>query len=295
MRKLTICLFLIATSAFGQQEPQVTQFWNALTYYNPATGGYEFDHEAYAVVRDQWSNLTGNPSTQMLSYTAKLKKISSAVGGSYLHENIGLTDNHKAKFTYAYYLRLGRKSYLSFGLAAGVNYLKNSDKIIFLNPPNVNFYTPSYGFTADIGIAYRWRGLDVGISATQFPQSKYANGYRDAVHLFAHLGYDLQLSRLVKFRTQFFYKTDFNFSTIDLNMLLKFKDKVYVGVTNRLYNAWAIMAGWDIKGKFRVSYAYDMTFSKLNNGVIGATHEIGLGFMLKKRIQHLNIPTSIYF
>lgn len=282
MKKLLTSALLFASCAMAQQEPQFTQFWNALPYFNPATGAREYDHEAYVNVRDQWTKAYGNPSTQLLSYSTKLKGINSSVGGSYLHEDIGFTINHKAKFTYAYHLRLGRKSTLSLGVAAGVNYLKNSDEIIWLYPPSSSFYAPSYGFTADFGVAYTWRGLDVGVSLTQLPQTKYTNGYRDALHFFGYLGYDIQLSRLFKLRPQLFYKSDMNFQSLDLNMMAYYKNKIYTGVTFRNGDCWGFFAGWDIKERFRVSYAYDMWFSKLNNGIVGGTHEIGLGFLFKK-------------
>jgi type IX secretion system PorP/SprF family membrane protein len=301
MRKLLTAVLLFASGAFAQEEPQFTQFWNAQTYFNPATGGKDYDHEAYAVVREQWTNLSGNPSTQLVTYTAKLKGINSAVGGSYLHDNIGFSNFHKVKANYAYHLQLARKTSLSFGLAAGVQYMKNST--VFFPEPSVDssFWSPSTRFTADFGLAFRWRKLDIGVSATQLPQSKYANGYRDALHLFGFAGYDIQISAKGRYkpafivRPQVFLKTDFNFYALDFNLLFKYSD-LYAGFTLRSGDCIGLMAGWDIKGKFRVSYAYDMWYSKLNNGVFGSTHEIGLGFMFKKRVKSSpNIKSSDAF
>ncbi len=291
--KLLIGAIFICSSAMAQQEPQFTQFWNALPYFNPATGAREYDHEAYAVVRDQWANVYGNPSTQLLTYTTKLNGIHSSVGGSYMHENIGFSTFHKAKATYAYQLRLGRRTHLSFGLAAGIQYMKNST--VFYPEPAVDstFWAPSTRFTADFGVAFRWRKLDIGLSVTQVPQSKYANGYRDALHLFGFAGYDIKFISNYKtplvVRPQVFLKTDFNFYSLDFNLLFKYRD-LYTGFTLRSNDCIGLMAGWDIKGKFRLSYAYDMSFSKLNNGVFGSTHEIGLGFMFKKRVKQMNRP-----
>jgi type IX secretion system PorP/SprF family membrane protein len=301
MMKLLIGAIFICSSAMAQQEPQFTQFWNTLSYVNPAAGAREYDHEAYAVVRDQWTNVYGNPSTQLLTYTTKLNGIHSSVGGSYMHENIGFSTFHKAKATYAYQLRLSRRTHLSFGLAAGIQYMKNST--VYFPEPLVDstFWSPSTRFTADFGLVFRWRKLDIGLSVTQVPQSKYANGYRDALHLFGFAGTDIKISANSKYkpglivRPQVFLKTDFNFYSLDFNLLFKYDD-FYAGVTLRSNDCVGLMAGWDIKGKFRVSYAYDMSFSKLNNGVFGSTHEIGLGFMFKKRVKSFpNIKSPVGF
>jgi type IX secretion system PorP/SprF family membrane protein len=147
---------------------------------------------------------------------------------------------------------------------------------------------------ADFGVAFHRKRFDVGLSLTQLPQSRYANGFKDETHLFAFAGYTFQLTRKFSIRPQVFYRTDFIFNSLDLGALFRYKEW-YVGAVYRSSDALGIIAGWDIKNRFRVTYSYDMWFSKLNNSVLGSTHEIGLGFMLKKRIQHLNIPSSVNF
>lgn len=292
--KILIGVLCIGSTAMAQQEPQFTQFWNTLSYVNPAAGVNENTCEAFVVARNQWNKIAGNPNTQLVTYTNRLKKISNAVGGSYIHENIGFSTFHKVKATYAYQFRLGRRTFLTCGLAAGVQYMKNSG--VFVTGPGIDptldsFMVPSTRFTADFGLAFRWRKLDLGLSATQIPQRKYANGYRDALHLFGYVGYDISLGSISNYkpgfvlRPQVFLKTDLNFYTLDYNVLLKYNNTFYAGFTFRSTDSYSLMAGWDVqvkKVKFRVSYAYDMWFSKLNNGVVGGTHEIGLGFLFKK-------------
>lgn len=294
MMKILIGALCICSTAMAQQEPQFTQFWNTLSYVNPAGGVNENTCEANVVVRNQWNKIAGNPNTQLVTYTNRLKKISNAVGGSYMHENIGFSTFHKVKATYAYQFRLGRRTFLTCGLAAGFQYMKNSGVFVtgpVIDPILDSFMVPSTRFTADFGLAFRWRKLDLGLSATQIPQRIYANGYRDALHLFGYVGYDISLVSISKYkpgfvlRPQVFLKTDLNFYTVDFNVLLKYNNTFYAGLTFRTTDSYSLMAGWDVqvkKVKFRVSYAYDMWFSKLNNGVVGGTHEIGLGFMFKK-------------
>ncbi|MEN9400927.1 MAG: hypothetical protein RL632_2030 [Bacteroidota bacterium] len=289
MRKLTICLFLIATSAFGQQEPLFTQFWNSLTYFNPATGGQQNKMEAYALGRTQWTNINGHPSTLLGTYMTQVKSSNHSVGGSFMHDNIGYLRSEILKATYAYHLNLGNYSTLSFGASAGLKYLKVSDKIIFFDPPSPSFYQGSYRFLADFGVAFHRRRFDVGLSLTQLPRSTYANGFKDQTHLFAFAGYTLRVTRKFSIRPQAFYRSDFTFNSLDLGALFRYKDW-YVGAVYRSSDALGIIAGWDIKNRFRVNYSYDMWFSKLNNSVLGSTHEIGLGYMLSKRARPLKVP-----
>jgi type IX secretion system PorP/SprF family membrane protein len=283
MRKLTICLLLTATSAFGQQEPLFTQFWNSLTYFNPATGAQQNKMEAYALGRTQWTNINGHPSTLLGTFMTQVKSSRHSIGGSFMHDNIGYMRSEILKASYAYHLKLGAHSTLSFGASAGVKYLKVSDKIIFLYPPSPSFYLGSYRFVADFGVAFHRKKLDAGLSLTQLPRSSYANGFSDQTHLFAFAGYTFQLTRNFSIRPQAFYRSDFNFNSLDLGALFRYKDW-YVGATYRSRDALGIIAGWDIKNRFRVTYSYDMWFSKLNNGVLGSTHEIGLGFLLKSNV-----------
>jgi type IX secretion system PorP/SprF family membrane protein len=301
MRKLLTAVLLSASSATAQQEPQFTQFWNTLTYFNPAVGHKGYTHEANIVARNQWNKIVGNPNTQLATYTNHLSKISSFVGGSYMHDKIGFSTFHKVKATYAYELRLGRRTFLTCGMAAGFQYMKNSG--VFVTGPGIDpildsFMAPSTRFTADFGLAFRWRELYMGISATQIPQSKYANGYRDAVHVFGFAGYDISLSAKSRYRPGFvlrpqvFLKTDLTFYTVDYNVLLTYADFLNLGFSYRTTNSYSIMAGWDIhsrKGIFRLSYAYDMFFSKLSNGIFGPTHEIGLGYKFKERPKNIRI------
>ena len=124
MNKLTIQLFsyvlfffTFVKTANAQQEPLITQFWNAQNYFNPATAGVKLKHEAAFIARDQWAKLNNNPLSQLASYAVRLQKTHSGIGVNYVHETIGFSKTNKLKFNYAYHLKLKNEGIISFGLS----------------------------------------------------------------------------------------------------------------------------------------------------------------------------------
>ena len=95
-----------------------------------------------------------------------------------------------------------------------------------------------------------------------------------------HYKINLGKKKNLEIRPQFIYRTDFSFSSFDLNLLATYKDKYWAGFTYRNRDSFAFMMGWDIKKKFRVGYSVDIFPASLTNGSI-RSHEFNLGFFLK--------------
>lgn len=81
----------------------------------------------------------------------------------------------------------------------------------------------------------------VEFSTTQFNQQRYKNGFRDSPN--------------------YFYNVQYGF-----------------GRFNRDY--YHLNAEFRIKNTYKISYAYETSISKLNNGVVGDSHEIGLSLCI---------------
>lgn len=283
-------LLLIAFSSMelnAQQEPQFTQFWNAKNYFNPATSGLNYKHQANLLARWQWLGVNGAPDTQLASYSLKLNKIHGGIGVNYMHNKIGFSETNKVKLGYAYHLEFKNEGILSLGIAGGIQHMKYSPSWV---PPTTSGDSslPSAfsdaQFTSDFGIAYAKNRFNVGMSVTQLNEARYSGNnstYQDARHYFLFADYTFGKEEGFQFVPQLFLRSDLNFASIDMNVLLKYKSMYYIGLTIRSRDAIGFIGGVDIKRKYRISYSYDLTVSKLNNGISNGSHEIVLGLRLK--------------
>lgn len=282
---LILLITLSSLEINAQQEPQFTQFWNTKNYFNPATAGLNYKYQATLLANDQWKEYYGDPQTQLVSYSMKIDKLLGGIGANYLHYNIGFSEINKVKLNYSYQMVFDNEGVLSFGLAAGIQHYKQTPIWLIPEPyPNYPGAFSDAQFTSDFGMAYSKDRLNVGLSVTQLNEARYTgnnNIHQDARHYFFFADYAFGNSEKFQIVPQLFYKTDASFQTLEINTLLKYKSTYFIGASYRNRDAFAFMAGWDIKQKFRVSYSYDVTVSKLNNGVSGGTHEFALGLLLK--------------
>lgn len=273
-------------SMYSQQESQFTQFWNAKNYFNPATSGLNYKHQAYAIARRQRNNLYGQPETQLASYSMKADKLYGGIGVNYQRETIWFSTSNKVKLNYAYHLKLKNERILSIGLAAGLNTFKFDLKGFVTEPAIDSNLFPSFSdtkFTADLGFAYSQKGFNIGLSTTQINEAVHGTKYTytETRHYFLFADYTFGNEEGFQMISQLLVKTDLNYDAIDINAMLKYKSKYYFGLTYRNRDVVGFIAGWDIQKKYRIGYSYDMTMSKLNNNFTGGSHEFVLGFLLK--------------
>ena len=295
MNKLTIqlvtCLlfyFTFVNTTNAQQEPIITQFWNAQNYFNPATAGVKLKHEAAFIARNQWAKLNNNPLSQLASYAVRLKKIHGGIGVNYVHETIGFSKINKLKFIYAYHLKLKNEGIISFGLSAGVKIFTYKPEwvqpVLPSDPAAAVAFTDSK-LTTDLGLVYSKNRTTFGISATQLNAPRFSGNssltFQDVRHYYAFANHTFGKEDKLQFTPQVLYRTDLNFNSLDVNLLISYKSSSYIGITFRNKDAIAGIIGYDFRQKYRISFSYDVTRSKLNNGVSGGSYEFVLGYRLK--------------
>jgi len=280
---LSLSFLLFVGQTLSQQESIFTQFWNTKQQFNPAFTGLELRHEAHAIGRWQWNGVNAAPDNQLLSYAAKINKWNSGLGLTYLHEKIGFIELNQVKANYSYNLIFNENHSLSFGVSGGFNLLKIEAYWIpptTSNDPMLPQNETSFGFTPDLGIAYKFKRLKTGFSVTQLVDSRSTSNYTEARHYYLFANYSFGNEEKFQILPQVLLRTDLVKLSADINALMSYQNKYWLGLTWRTSDAICFTAGYTLLKKFNLSYSYDLTINKLSSISTGS-HEIHLGFTLR--------------
>jgi type IX secretion system PorP/SprF family membrane protein len=301
MKKLLIITaLLVSTTSFGQ-DPTFTQFYANPLYLNPALAGSYGCSRFASNYRNEWPNLSSNYVTYSVSWDSYFNNISGGVGVLATHDQqgSGTISTTMLGLIYSYHLKLGRKWKLQFGArAAWYQKSLDWDKLTF-----GDMIDPRRGFIYSTGDVPRGgsRGFfDASGGFVFFNKNFFAGG---AFHhantpnesmivgnselpwrATLHMGAEIQLGRKSKYSNgtsimpNVIYQYQNGFQELSIGTYVKYS-AFTMGVWYRNRDAFIITAGINT-GRFKLGYSYDVTVSKLNNGVTRGSHEISLGVNL---------------
>ncbi|MEO8732770.1 MAG: PorP/SprF family type IX secretion system membrane protein, partial [Flavobacteriales bacterium] len=123
MKRLYISLFVIGFLGLRAlaQDPQLSQFYAAPLYLNPALTGSTFQDRIGLNYRLQWPAIGPGYRTYALSYDHHSRATNSGIGGYVMHDqagSFGLAFTQMA-LSYSYEARLDRKRAIRGGLRVG--------------------------------------------------------------------------------------------------------------------------------------------------------------------------------
>jgi type IX secretion system PorP/SprF family membrane protein len=96
-----------------------------------------------------------------------------------------------------------------------------------------------------------------------------------------HGGYDLEINPEVILRPSLLVKYNpKDAAQIDLNAMLKYKEKVWIGLGYRNENTFTGMLQCQLNYQIRMAYAYDFNTGELGKYLNGS-HEIGLNYIFR--------------
>lgn len=245
-----------------------------------------------------WSNAltafpeqTGNPMDRNYMQNYMSSPSHHGMGGTAVLDKTGPVKRLDANVTYAYHLQLSNNFNLSAGVAAGISSISlDVNALTFdtpydpaLNRALINQVKPDLS----IGLWLYGARMFAGISVQQILPQKLSftgeNSYnlgKEVPHYFATAGYkffvDEEISAIPSVMVKYVSPAPVS---VDLNMKLAFKDKVWLGGSYRKDDSFSAMAGFNIGKMVNLTYSYDFSTSALNQ-VSNGSHEIVLGLML---------------
>ncbi len=294
---LSTIALLTLTKAWGQQDPQFTQFLFNRMYLNPAYTGINPDWmEATAIYRTQWLGYEptfddgGAPTTQLVSFQMPLTKYNLGVGAYIMNDQLGPLRNFEANLSIAYHIQINSFSTLSFGIRGGIyNQSLDFSVLRFVDqddPLNIggqqNQSTSDYGF----GIYYNSPTYFGGVSFNHLQESEFTFGQDSsftslAMHTNVVVGRVIDVSPSVELTVSALMKSDLNSYSFEGTTQGTFNDKILVGVSLRELEAFAVTSGiyFMEDNRLRLSYSFDYTL-EARNAKEATSHELVLTYRM---------------
>ena len=293
MKKLILSTaFLFAGFwGFSQQDAQFTQnMFNKLAV-NPGSAGHNGGFCATLLTRTQWIGFDGRPQTHQFSGDAKFGR--HGVGLTIAQDQLGIERSFAVKGTYAFHLSLGPGK-LGIGLDIGMvsksftnNFVAIDDYTLDPSIPNAN--TSAKSFDAGFGLFYEIENtMYVGISTLHLPESAFeetadaggagALDFQQTRHYYIMAGYEKDISGGSQkwiLKPSVLAKTDASSAQLDINALVVYNNLAWGGVSYRLQDAIAVLAGVNVPDYgqgtgLKIGLAYDITTSALGDQTSGS-------------------------
>ncbi|MBI1838646.1 MAG: type IX secretion system membrane protein PorP/SprF [Flavobacteriia bacterium] len=295
-----LMLLIIGKGAFAQ-DLEFTQFYASPIYLNPAFAGSHGCPRFTAIHRDQWTNISGSYISTAASYDQYFKNISGGIGILASNDIQAKTINTSTiNFIYSYHVNLNRKWTLMFGAkATWCQKFLDWDKLTFgdqIDPFRGFIFSTgdkkrggSRGFfDVSSGIVLFNKIFNIGFAANHLatPNQSMILGensklpMRFTAHASANIpvGAQSKYSNSTTIMPSIIWSYHDGFYQMNVGTYIKFSNFT-MGAWYRSKDAFILTFGINT-GKFKLGYSYDVTASRLNNGVSGGAHEISLGLNL---------------
>jgi type IX secretion system PorP/SprF family membrane protein len=297
-KKKQILLLLIVLigglKAMAQQDAMYTQYMNQLLSINPAYAGAKGVTSASLIVREQWVTWPGHPKTQTLFIHSPINT-EMGLGLSIINDKISITNDKGAVKTqqffgdYSYTITYPGEKYLSLGLKAGFSFFSADLSNLYLGSDGtydpafepVDFkFLPNFG----VGVYFSSPKYYLGLSFPKLITNKLTKSVstqtvtREEVNAFFMGGYVFDVNRILKFKPYFMLRVTPNAPiSADVTAQFVLVEKLWVGATYRIGNAFGLMLQVQVTQQLKIGYAYDLTTNELGAYNSG-THEILINY-----------------
>ena len=311
-RIIYILTILLTTAGVSAQDLQLTQFYAAPLYLNPAFSGANSDSRVATSFRNQWAALPGTYKSFLISYDHYLHEYKSGLGGIIISDKSGTQglSNNMIGLSYAYDYRIHRLWSASIGIRGGYCWRSlDYDRLLFgdqiaRNSPTslqapffekVRFLDMSVG--ALVYSSMEWFGITfnhINRPDESFLNNESSMPVKGSIHGGMNFpvgkgGGDGRLDEKPVISPAFQYRFQKKFDQLDIGMYLKMP-QYFAGIWYRglpgfkaykpgysNHDCIALLLGFVYKKNLTIGYSYDFTVSKLG-AATGGSHEISMSY-----------------
>lgn len=304
-----VCLFL-TINIQAQQEAQYTQFMFNKLAFNPAYAG-NAGFPCFSVLhRSQWAGLEGAPRSQVLNFHMPFKNEPVGIGMTILHDKVGPANQWSYQLKYSYGIPLA-KGKLSIGLQGSMkrhrvdfsstNAIQSGDGLLLENPASKIFPNFGVGFYFQNDKYFLGASLPniLGADLSFYEGIETRKDFsRETPHYYFMGGLILESGSYTKFKPSMLIKyTQHAPVSIDLNTMVIFFDKFWLGMTYRMGGDKSASMGESLDAivqvqlskSVRAGISYDYSLSKIRHYNSG-TYEIVLDYCIRKNDQVMTNP-----
>ncbi|MBL0741435.1 PorP/SprF family type IX secretion system membrane protein [Chryseolinea lacunae] len=283
-------LVVFAPQAMAQQKVQFSQYMFNTLVINPAYAGADEALSLTLIHRSQWNGLEGAPTTQTLSGHTLFKKKHFGVGATIVNDKIGVHRNLSILSDYAYHLQVGKTSFLSMGLQAGIHNTRADYASLMggvTNDPKLNSASISQTFfDFGAGVYFRSSRLHVGLSAPELVPERISFNDTVSVRLsrtnfFLFAKYRITQNENIDYEPSLLLKYMPGLPlSFDVNINMIYRKVLTLGLSYRKSESVDFLFKGQVTPQFQIGYAYDHVIgdvARISNG----SHEIMVQYLFK--------------
>lgn len=295
---INILFFISCFQIAAQYDAQLSNYWAAISYYNPGYAGQSGKLELTGLNRQQWLGFSNSPRTLLVSADMPFVFLgrTHGIGAIVFSESLGLFKHSIMAGQYAYKRKLFKGDF-----SAGIQVSKIDEswfgtKVEIKPPqpdgshdetddgiPTTDIKSSAIDFS--LGFFYSRKQWYAGLSVTHLlePELKEKEGDTKLIYLprgyYLMGGCNIQFDNpLLELRPSAFVKSTIQMTQLDLSARLFYNKMFYAGLGWRYGDAGIAMLGVNIKS-IQIGYAYDFPISAINLGTTGS-HEVFLKYSI---------------
>ena len=254
---------------------------------NPAYTGFHNQAELNLSTRLQWRGFNDAPTSNYLNGSTSIYNNRMGVGFILGQDKFGVNNNIDFQLTYAYKLKINEKSFINFGVQAGlIDYRTRLQDLNVLDPDDPFFPTTQENvlkFNMGAGIIYNSQRLFLGLSVPRLIKNKFEENLVTVDlsadrHVYFNMAYLIDMGSNFKFKPSIFlrYVSGAPLS-VDYNLAFLYKDVFWFGGYTRNFNDFGAFVRLTIKEVFHVAYSIEVPGKEpVGNNYL--SHEIILTF-----------------